>query len=107
MTECYSILDNVRLTELARKAAEIEGYEGSVAAEYVITPTKLSVKWQRTFDWVQFKVSHWIADMEDDLVIEVFMKSFYFIKNGQADTTKSDALSEWVNKNKHKWRGEE
>ena len=103
----FKILDNDRLTELARKAAEIEGYEGSVTAEYVVTPTKLSVRWQRTFNWVQFKVSHWIADMDDDLVIEVFVKSFHYFRYGSPDAAKSEALSEWVDKNRHKWRGEE
>lgn len=43
--DTFTVLDNDRLAELARKAAEITGFDGEVEAEYKITPTKCSVSW--------------------------------------------------------------
>lgn len=101
----FTVLDNDRLTELARKAAEITGFGGEVEAEYKITPTKCSVSWQRTFRWISFSVSHWLADAPEDVITGVFVSLFDKIYGGEF-TGNTEEIQKWVAENEHKWSKE-
>ena len=103
--DTFTVLDNDRLAELARKAAEIAGFDGEVEAEYKITPTKLSVSWQRTYRWISFSVSHWLADAPEDVITGVLVIVFDKI-HGCEFTGNTEEIQKWVSENRHKWSKE-
>lgn len=100
------MMTDFSLDELAVEAAKTAGYDGEVNADFIRTPDRLSVRWERSKWWVHIHVSHWLMVAQEDLVREVLIKVFLTILGKDAGES-SDALKEWVEENRHRWEAVE
>ncbi|MGN1045079.1 MAG: hypothetical protein ACI4Q9_03900 [Candidatus Methanomethylophilaceae archaeon] len=80
------------MAEAFRSAGERHGYE-SISAEFVAFK-QFKVQWQRSYKWISFRVSDYLADAPECVLSDLAETLFSKIEG--KETGYSEAMREWV-----------